>query len=295
MAPASVPADVRAGFLHSSFFILHCPVCRPRLRPARQGPANPAQQADYLVGPQDVLSITVWDQNDLSGKFTVETDGSFTFPLIGRVQAGGLTLRQVETELKKRLADGYFKNPQLTVSIETYRSQRVFITGEVRTPGTYTLTGDMSLIEALSRAGSTTQFAGAEVVIVRSNEGKTASGPLLPNQSEGATSIRVDLKELQSGGLSQNVPLKDGDTIFVPAAETVYVFGQVKNPGAYPLRTKNTTVLQALSLAGGVTDRGSTGRIKIVRIVNGKKNEIKVELTDLVQPGDTIMVPERYF
>ncbi len=256
---------------------------------------QPAQQADYVVGPQDVLSITVWDQNDLSGKFTVETDGSFTFPMIGRVQAGGLTLRQVENELKKRLADGYFKNPQLTVAVETYRSQRVFITGEVRTPGTYTLTGDMSLIEALSRAGSTTQFAGAEVVIVRSGDGKTANGPLLPNQAEGATSIRVDLKELQSGGLSQNVPLKDGDTIFVPAAETVYVFGQVKTPGAYPLRTKNTSVLQALSLAGGVTDRGSTGRIKIVRIVNGKKVEIKVGLTDLVQPGDTVVVPERYF
>jgi polysaccharide export outer membrane protein len=255
----------------------------------------PVQQADYLVGPQDVLTITVWDQADLSGKFTVETDGSFTFPLIGRIQAGGLSLRQIETELKKKLADGYFKNPQLTVAVDTYRSQRVFITGEVRTPGTYTLTGDMSLIEALSRAGSTTQFAGNECVIVRAAGGKTPSGPLLPNQTENATSIRVDLKELQSGGVSQNVQLKDGDTIFVPAAETVYVFGHVRTPGAYPLRNKDTTVLQALSLAGGVTDRGATNRIKIVRIVNGKKTEIKVSLTDIVRPGDTIMVPERYF
>jgi polysaccharide biosynthesis/export protein len=258
-------------------------------------PAASSQQPDYLVGPQDVLTITVWDQNDLSGKFTVETDGSFTFPLIGRIQAGGLTLRQIENELKKRLADGYFKNPQLTVAVDTYRSQRVFITGEVRTPGTYTLTGDMSLIEALSRAGSTTQFAGNECVIVRAGEGKATAGPLLPNQVEGATTIRVDLKDLQSGGLSKNIPLRDGDTIFVPAAETVYVFGQVKNPGAYPLRAKDTSVLQALSMAGGVTDRGSTNRIKIVRIVKGKKTEIKVGLTDLVLPGDTVMVPERYF
>jgi polysaccharide biosynthesis/export protein len=258
-------------------------------------PAAAPQQADYIVGPQDVLSITVWDQSDLSGKFTVETDGSFTFPLIGRLQAGGLTLRQIEAELKKRLADGYFRNPQLTVAVDTYRSQRVFITGEVRTPGTYTLTGDMSLIEALSRAGSTTQFAGGEAVIVRAGDGKATAGPLLPNQAEGATSIRVDLKELQSGGLSKNVPLKDGDTIFVPRAETVYVFGQVKNPGAYALQTKDTTVLQALSLAGGVTDRGSTGRIRIVRIVKGKKTEIKVSLTDLVLPGDTLIVPERFF
>jgi polysaccharide biosynthesis/export protein len=279
--------------------IAHCALCIVLLSSLSSAqpvkPSNPAQQADYIVGPQDVLSVTVWDQNDLSGKFTVETDGSFTFPLIGRIQAGGMTLRQVEAELKKKLADGYFKNPQLTVAIETYRSQRVFITGEVRTPGTYTLTGDMSLIEALSRAGSTTQFAGVEVVIVRSAEGRSATGPVLPNQADGTASIRVDLKELQSGALSQNVQLRDGDTIFVPAAETIYVFGQVKNPGAYPVRTKNTTVLQALALAGGVTDRGSTGRIKIVRIVKGKKVEVKASLTDLVQPGDTVMVPERYF
>jgi polysaccharide biosynthesis/export protein len=258
-------------------------------------PVAVSQQPDYQVGPQDVLTITVWDQNDLSGKFTVETDGSFTFPLIGRIQAGGLTLRQVETELKKRLADGYFKNPQLTVAVDTYRSQRVFITGEVRTPGPYTLTGDMSLIEALSRAGSTTQFAGNEVVIVRAADGKAATGPLLPNQVEGATTIRIDLKDLQSGGLSKNVPLKDGDTIYVPLAESVFVFGQVKNPGEYPLRRKDTTVLQALSMAGGVTDRGAANRIKIVRIVSGKKTEIKVTLTDIVLPGDTVMVPERYF
>ena len=258
-------------------------------------PAAGSQQADYVVGPQDVLTITVWDQNDLSGKFTVETDGSFTFPLIGRIQAGGLTLRQIENELKTRLADGYFKNPQLTVAVDTYRSQRVFITGEVRTPGTYTLTGDMSLIEALSRAGSTTQFAGNEVVIVRAADGKAATGPLLPNQVEGATSIRVDLKDLQSGGLSKNVPLRDGDTIYVPLAESVFVFGQVKNPGEYPLRRKDTTVVQAVSMAGGVTDRGAPNRIKILRIVNGKKTEIKVTLTDIVKPGDTVMVPERYF
>ena len=78
-------------------------------------------------------------------------------------------------------------------------------------------------------------------------------------------------------------------------AENVYVFGQVKSPGAYPLRQKNTTVLQALSLAGGVTDRGSTGRIQIVRIVGGRKSEIKVGLTDFVEPRDTIIVPERFF
>ena len=85
------------------------------------------------------------------------------------------------------------------------------------------------------------------------------------------------------------------DTVFVPRAESVYVFGQVKNPGAYALQQKNTSVLQALSLAGGVTDRGSTARIKIARMVKGEKQEIHVKLSDMVQPGDTIIVQERFF
>src|SRR5215831_19033889 len=83
--------------------------------------------ADYVIGPQDVLLIQVFDQPDLGGKYTVETDGTFTFPLVGRVKAGALTLRGFERELKARLADGYFKNPQITVAVEQYRSQRVFV------------------------------------------------------------------------------------------------------------------------------------------------------------------------
>ena len=257
--------------------------------------AGQQQSADYVVGPQDVLAITVWDQADLSLKLTVEADGTFNFPFIGRVRAGGLTLRAIETELKKKLADGYFKNPQLTVSVETYRSQRVFIVGEVRVPGTYTLAGDMSLIEALSRAGSTTQAASTEAIIVHAPEGQLASGPVMPGQNAAAETVHVDLNELQRGGAAKNVTLRDGDTIFVPRAETIYVFGQVRSPGAYALQSKETTVMQALSLAGGVTDRGSTSRMKIVRIVKGVKKEINVKLTDLVLPGDTLVVPERYF
>ena len=259
------------------------------LTPADQGPGN------YVVGPQDVLSITVWDQADLSGKFTVETDGSFTFPLIGRIPAGGMTLRDLEAELRKRLAEGYFKNPQVSVAVEQYRSQRIFIIGEVRTPGAFPLTGDMTLIEALARAGSTTQEAAGEVVISRAPPGKTPAAPILPNQDEASEVIRVNIRDLQSGKLSQNAALRDGDTIYVPRAETIYVFGQVRTPGAYPLRSMDTTVLQALSLAGGVTDRGSTNRIKIVRMVNGQKVERTAKLGDAVLPGDTIIVRERFF
>lgn len=254
-----------------------------------------AQQAtDYVIGPQDVLMITMFDQDDMTGKYAIDADGTFTFPLVGRVKAGGLTIRELEAELKRLLKDGFFKDPQLSVGVETYRSQKVHIVGEVRNAGTYSLNGDMSLIEAIARAGSTLTTASGEALIVRQKAGKGSEGPVMPN-AENTEVTSVDLKALQSGALEQNVALRDGDTIFVPRAESVYVFGQVKNPGAYALQQRNTTVLQALSLAGGVTDRGATGRIKIVRIVKGKTVELRVQLTDIVRPGDTIMVPERFF
>ena len=129
-------------------------------------------------------------------------------------------------------------------------------------------------------------------MIVRPRAGQT-TGPVLPSDSDSEV-IRINLRDIQEGATSKNVQLRDGDTLLVQKARSVYVFGQVKAPGAYAV-DKDTTVLQALSLAGGVTDRGSTGRIKIVRAVEGKKKEIKVKLTDIVEPGDTIIVAERFF
>lgn len=251
-----------------------------------------AQVADYVIGPQDILMITSFDQDDLSGKYPVDADGTFTFPLIGRVKAGGLSLRQLENELKRLLKDGFFKNPQLSVGVEQYRSQKIHIVGEVRNPGTYALTGDMSLIEAIARAGSTLPSGSGEALIVRGKSGGTP-GPQLPGHA--SVDVRtIDLKALQSGALSENFALHDGDTIFVPRAESIYVFGQVKSPGAYAVQ-RDTTVLQALSLAGGITDRGATGRIRIVRLEKGKTVEVRVKLTDVVRAGDTIIVPERFF
>lgn len=253
----------------------------------------PGQPSDYVIGPQDLLMITSFDQESLSGKYPVDSDGTFTFPLVGRVKAGGLTLRELEQELKRLLKDGFFKNPQLAVGVEMYRSQKIHVVGEIRNPGTYPLTGDMNLIEAIARAGSTLPSASGEALIVRARSGATPSAPQLPDR-DSVDVKTVDLKELQSGALSQNVALRDGDTIFVPRAESVYVFGQVKNPGAYSIH-RQTTVLQALSLAGGITDRGAVGRIKVVRVVGGKTVELKVKLTDIVRPGDTLMIPERFF
>jgi polysaccharide export outer membrane protein len=253
--------------------------------------ANAQPAADYVIGPQDVLAIQVFDQADLGGKYTVETDGTFSFPLIGRVTAAGMTMRNLENALRRKLADGYFRDPQVTVAVEQYRSQRVFVMGEVRNPGPVTLVGDMTLIEALARAGSTLPSASGEVAIVRDTRAKAPQSPI----PEGdADIVRVSIRDLEGGAVMQNVALYDGDTIFVPRAESAYVFGQVRNPGAYAIQ-KDTTVLQALSLAGGVTEYGATNRIKVVRVVNGEKKELKVKLSDLVKAGDTIIVPDKYF
>ena len=253
-----------------------------------------APVTNYVIGPEDVVTITSFDQDDLSGKYQVDADGTFSFPLIGRVNAGGRTLRELQAEIVKRLKDGYFKDPQIGIAIEQYRSQKVHIVGEVRTPGSYPLTGDMSLMEALAKAGSATPSASGDVLVVRAKTQKATDTPTLPNDGEDVDVTTIELKALQSGRAAQNFALRDGDTIVVPRAESVYVFGQVKTPGAYPIQ-KDTTVLQALSLAGGVTDRGATGRIKIVRMVKGKRVELKAKLEDIVLPLDTIMVPERFF
>jgi polysaccharide export outer membrane protein len=254
-----------------------------------------AQSADYVLGPRDVLAVTVWDQLDMSGKFTIEPDGTFTFPLIGKITAGGKTTHDVEADLKAKLREGIFNDPQITVVVDSYVSQRVFIVGEVRNPGSYALRGETTtLIEGLAQAGLPTAEAAHEVLIVRPANDPTHTKPVLPSEVNDTEVLHVDLAALQEGDLTKNVPLRNGDTIFVPRAEGIFVFGQVRSPGQYVVR-RGMTILQALSLAGGITDRGAQNRIKIVRMVNGERKEIKVQLSDSVLPGDTVVVPERFF
>ncbi len=149
----------------------------------------------------------------------------------------------------------------------------------------------MTVLAALARAGSMTQAAGHEVLIVRAPKRGSKDNSATEAEPE---ILRINLEELKNGNVALNVQLLDGDTVNVPKGLSVFVTGQVKASGAYSV-DPNTTVLQALSLAGGMTDRGSEARIKIVRTVNGKKTEVKVKLTDIVLPGDTIVVPERFF
>jgi polysaccharide biosynthesis/export protein len=251
--------------------------------------AQTRPQTEYAVGPQDVVTIQVFGEPDLSGKFTVEQDGTFTYPQLGRIRAAGLTLRALEQELRKQLADGQIlKNPQVAVAIENYRSQRILILGEVSSPGEYPMAGGMTLLAALARAGSTRPTAAREAVIVRMPANQK------PGEGGEPEVIKVDLADLQAGNMSLNIALQDGDTINIPKAQSAFVSGQVKLPGAFAVEN-GMTVLQLITLAGGLTDRGSEGRVSILRTVDGKQKETKAKLTDIVQPGDTIVVKPRFF
>jgi polysaccharide export outer membrane protein len=258
-------------------------------------PVSESTQDDYVIGVQDSVNVTVWENADLTGKFTVQPDGAITLPLVGRVKAAGLSLRGFEAQLTRALADGFLIEPRVAVTLDAHRGRRIFIFGAVASPGAYALTEGQTLIEALVRAG---YASASQVVVVRPKQ--PSAGPTLPENAGDAEVIRVNLKELEkdveNGSLARNIPLHDGDTVFIPRSDPtrIFVTGQVRNPGAYSI-TENTSVLQAVALAGGVTESAAINRLRIMRIVDGKQKTLNVKITDIVQPGDTLVVPERYF
>ena len=256
--------------------------------------ANPALAAEYIVGPQDRLAITVFDEPTLTKTVTVDADGSFDFPLIGRVTAGGMSVRQIAADLKKRLGppNGFLVNPQVNIEVETYRSQVVYVNGQVRIPGAVPLKGAMTIMDVLAQAGSPTADAGSYVEVYRKPIGQAASGPVDPSKAP-APPLRVAMEDLRSGR-AQTILLSDGDTLNVPKAQTFIVNGFVRTPNTYVLDGE-ITVQKALAMAGGVTERGAQSRTKIQRMVNGQLVEIRAKMTDLVQPNDTLVVPQRFF
>jgi polysaccharide export outer membrane protein len=263
-------------------------------------PATAAAQAPqvvtaaYTLGVGDVVNVAVFEQAELSGKYTVGPDGGFEFPLIGRVTAAGKTARGLEADLRARLADGFLRNPQVSVEIAEFNSQRVFVMGAVQRPGPVPLAGVLTLLEALTAAGGATESAGTEMVLVRARPGERVVGPVLPGTAAATDATRLTLRDVENGTLRENIPLRDGDTIFVPRGESIFVLGEVRSPGQVPYQ-RDMTVLRAISLAGGATANGATGRVKVIRIVDGKQTEFKVKLTDTLLPGDTVTVPTRFF
>ncbi|MBY0493693.1 MAG: polysaccharide export protein [Cyanobacteria bacterium] len=266
-----------------------------------QAPAPVAQppaasfNATYRIGVSDVLAIRVFNEDQLTDKYTVDTDGSITFPLIGRFQVGGKTTRQIEQDLTRALEPDWLKRAQVSVEIAQYRSRSIYVLGEVRTPGRYNIEGPMTLLEVIANAGSTTSAASNTIIVQRYKDGLAAavSAPVGPDDKRFAEVMRVNLDDLREGKLSANLLLQDSDMIVVPQAERIYVSGAVKTPGSFVLRP-GMTVRQAITEAGGLTERGSTRGIKIIRKdAKGREIEVNAKMSDPVRPNDTIRVRQR--
>jgi polysaccharide export outer membrane protein len=264
---------------------------------------------DYEVGAGDTLRVVVLDQAALSGEFLVDGEGMITYPFLGRVKAAGMTPGEIERKIGTLLGDGYLKRPRLSVTVKDYGSQQITLRGEVAKPGPQSLKTDKSLL-ALVNSLDLSASAGHEVIVVRPPPpglmpqdplGGPVPAPLvesgripLPGEVPGAEIFRVSLRELRSGIAERNILLQAGDTVIFPKAAQVYVLGHVGRPGPYRYE-EGLTVYQALLQAGGVTDRGSSKGIKVVRLVDGKPKDWKPQMADVLQPEDTIRVPERFF
>jgi polysaccharide biosynthesis/export protein len=274
--------NLLTSLLFATLLMPQAPLPAPPAAPPRPELPSVAAPAQYMIGPQDLLKITVFDEPDLTNSYRVDGDGFITFPYISRVAAGGLKLGELQDRIRALLSAGFIRNPQVRVEIGEFKSQSVLVSGEVRQPGKITMTGSMTLLEALAAAGSATSSASSELTVAHPKRG-----------TEDSDVIRINWKDLQLGR-GTDVGLQDGDIINVPKAQTFFITGQIRNGGSYVLEP-GTTMQQAIAMAGGLTERGSDRGITVTRLVNGKSTDVKVTLEDKVQPNDTIIIRNRFF
>jgi polysaccharide export outer membrane protein len=245
---------------------------------------TPGAAEGYVIGPQDQLSIIVSDEAELTGKYRVDGDGTISMPYLSRVPVSGLSLADAQDKITAMLKAGFIRNPQVRIEVDQFKARSVMVMGEVRTPGKIALPGtSVSLLEALALAGSPTQNASNEVLVMHPPKDGRAPDP-----------ISVNRKDLELGKAGRDITLQDGDIVNVPVAKRFYISGFVKNPGSLVL-DPGTTVGQAIILAGGLTDRGSDRGVKIIRMQDGKAVEISVSKEDKVLPNDEIKVRSRFF
>jgi polysaccharide biosynthesis/export protein len=278
VAPTTPPQDLRA---RADIFAIDVPTLNQLRTAAAAKPTNGAslrpamfRTADepyaYIVGPQDVLRITVFDHpeltnpsgtaNELSGR-VVNSDGKFFYPYAGAVQAAGRTVQQIRQQLVDGLA-GVIKNPQVDVSVLQYRSQRIVVAGEVRTPGTVPITDvPPTLNEVISQAGGLSAEADLSAVTV----------------TRGGTSTRIDLYSYYYGGdPTQNLRLVAGDVVNVPDRRfnKVFVLGEVGRPNSLVMPRGRLTLAEALADSGGINPlTANAGQIYVIRD-GGQKAQI---------------------
>jgi polysaccharide export outer membrane protein len=238
---------------------------------------------EYRLGPGDIVRISVYNNPDLTTEAQITQEGRITFPLIGEVQIGGMDKGQAEQVLARRLGDGGFVvKPQVNVLVLGYKSQQISVLGQVNRPGKYPIEQASTLSDLLAIAGGIAQTGGDSIVLI-SKDGK-------------GTKREIDINEaLRNGQMEKNFPVRNGDIIFVPRAPLFYIYGEVQRPGAYRLE-KDMTVMQALSVGGGLNVRGTERGIRINRHSGeGKVTTLETRMNDLVKENDVIFVKESLF
>lgn len=272
--------------------------------PAGAAPAPPAAGESYRLGPNDSVTIRCLNAAELGeAPIRIDTDGQITVPMAGRVQAAGRTVRELEAEIKTRLAV-YILDPQVVVRLIEARSQPVSVIGAVNHPGVVQLEGERRLLEVLSLAGGLRQDAGQILTLTR-RIGQGAI-PLASARADagGAYSVAdIDLKSLMAGTHPElNLAIRPFDVLSVPMAELIYVVGEVRRPGGFTLaHPESISVLQALSLAEGLQTLASAKNARIIRQTGtSARVEVPVDLPRLLagetqdlpmQAGDILFVP----
>jgi polysaccharide export outer membrane protein len=250
-----------------------------------QGAAAAEVAREYLIGAGDVLRVVVYQSPDLTLETRVSESGAITFPLLGSVRVGGLSVSQAEAAITRGLLEGNFlKRPQVIVTVAQVRANQVSVLGLVNRPGRYPLeVVGMRLTEMLATAGGIAPGGGDVVTLTGERDGR-------PFRAE------IDLPGLYARSKRGDDPvLRNGDVVFVDRAPTIYIYGEVQRPG--PLRLENDmSVMQALAVGGGLTARGTQKGLQVHRRGNdGAVKALDAQMNDRLQPGDVIYVRESLF
>ncbi|MCH8180768.1 MAG: polysaccharide export protein EpsE [Proteobacteria bacterium] len=249
--------------------------------------AQAAEQNDYILGPGDTVRISVYQNPDLSLEARLNEGGTISYPLLGNIKLGGVSVSDAEKKIAAGLKDGNFiKHPQVSLLLIGATANQVSVLGMVGKPGRYPLvTGSNKLSEIMAMAGGIIAGSGSDTVVISGvREGK-------------AFRKEVDFtKVFASSGSEPDFMLQNGDTLFVDRAPQVYMYGEVQRPGSQIL-LRDTTVLQALANAGGLTLRGTQRGIKVHRRdpATGEVTVIEPGLNDKLMPNDIIYVKESLF
>ena len=239
---------------------------------------------ERLLGQGDVVELNVYQQPDLNILARLGKNGVMNVPLLGEIELDGKSEREAERQIANLLtARKLVVNPQVSLFIQEYRSHQVSVMGHVNEPGRYAFESGDSIVDVIAMAGGFQEEAGGKVVLIRGN-----------GQEDDVRQIALEAA-MTTGGIHLFDRVEDGDVIFVPRMEVFYVYGEAQRPGAYRL-SPDMSVMQALALAGSLTDKGSARSIRIRRRdESGALSTIKVELTDYLRPDDVIHVRESLF